>query len=56
MSNEPTPYVYFLDVLIMEGNQNMKTNQSNSDYSVDFLEDYNLDNINDGYYLGTLDL
>ncbi len=28
----------------------------NPDYSVDFLEDYNLDNINDGYYLGTLDL
>lgn len=26
------------------------------DYEVDFLEDYSLDNINDGYYIGTLNL
>ena len=28
----------------------------NSDYTVNFLEDYNLDNISDSYYLGTLKL
>jgi beta-lactamase superfamily II metal-dependent hydrolase len=28
----------------------------NPDYNVDFLKDYNLENISDGYYLGTLNL